>query len=62
MTCLEEDLVEDVMRLDELQDEHQERSWMWAPNPVTEPVPAEEAWVAAIRLRLGASHAAVSRY
>ena len=30
--------MEAVLRLDELQDEHQERTCMWALNPVTEPV------------------------
>ena len=53
---VETDMVEDLLRLDDLQDEHQEHSWMWALNPVTEPVLAEKEWLSAVRLRLGAVH------
>jgi hypothetical protein len=44
---------EDVMRLNELDDEHQEHTWLWALNTVTEPVLAQEDWIAAVRLKLG---------
>ena len=47
------DLIEDSLRLTDLRDEHQEHSWMWALNPVTEPVLPEEDWLRAMRLRLG---------
>ena len=42
-----------MLRLDDLNDEHQEHTWLWALNPVTEPVLAQEDWITAVRLKLG---------
>ena len=50
---MDADALEDVLRLDELQDEHQEHTWIWALNPVTEPVLPEADWQCAARLKLG---------
>ena len=47
------DLVEDGLRLEDLRDKHQENSWMWALNPIAEPVLPECDWLRAMRLRLG---------
>jgi hypothetical protein len=50
---LERGDMEDVLRLEDLNNEHQEHSWLWALNPVTEPVLSQEDWLGAVRLRLG---------
>ena len=50
---VETDAVEDKMRLDDLDSEHQEHSWMWALSPVTDTVLPQDEWRCAMRLRLG---------
>ena len=46
-------MIEDAMRLDDLQDKHQDHSWLWALNPAVDPVLPEAEWQCAVRLRLG---------
>jgi hypothetical protein len=46
-------MIEDTLRVNDLRDQHQEHSWIWALNPVNDPVLPEADWLRAMRLRLG---------
>ena len=50
--------VEDLRRLDDLRDPHQEHGWMYSLNPAVGRVMPPDRWVTAMRLRLGCPFAA----
>jgi hypothetical protein len=46
---------EDLRRLEDLRDTHQDHSWQFSLNPATDIVLPEDEWLTAVRLRLGCS-------
>ena len=47
---------DDIRRIEDLRDPHQEHTWLYALNPATEPVMPAQDWVRAMRIRLGCDH------